>query len=321
MDGELNETTLSPDEAFAALGHDIRVQILKTLATADRDDRPMSFSDLRERIGTVDSAKFNYHLDTLVGHFVERTDDGYDLRRAGGRVSEAILSGAVTDDPVLELTRIGEACHHCGRQMALTYRQERVATYCAECGGTFGTSTRQEAENVPEEYGFLGYLRLPPAGMADRTPTEVHEAAHTWSLSERLLAATGTCPRCSATLDEWLTVCEDHQLGDGECDECTNRFAVMHSASCTNCIFDQRVACGSALLDTTELQSFLTAHDVNLVSPEYERFSSVMLNYEETVVETDPLEARLTFSVDGDALSLTVDEELTVLDAERHDAR
>ncbi|WP_440008638.1 ArsR/SmtB family transcription factor [Halomicrococcus sp. SG-WS-1] len=318
---EEDDTFLSPDDAFTAIGHETRIQILETLAAADRANRPLAFSELRDRVGTIDSAQFNYHLDKLVGHFVERTDDGYGFRPAGKRVAEAILSGAVTDDPVLELTQIDRTCQYCGARIELTYRQERVATYCPECAGTYGNSNiRDRVEAIPDEYGFLGNLDLPPAGITDRTPTEVHEAAQTWSLSDRLMAAGGTCPRCSATLEEWTNVCEDHQRADDGCDECENRYAVLHSASCTNCTFDQRVPFGLSLLDDTKVQAFLTGHGINLVSPAYDRYSSVMMDYEESVLDTDPFEARFTFTAESDAISLTVDDEFDVVDVSKHGA-
>ena len=324
MSSESNEadrSPLPPDDAFAAIAHETRVEILEALATADRAERPLAFSVLRDRVGTVDSSKFNYHLDELVGHFVERTDDGYDLYRAGGRVAEAILSGAVTEDPFVERTRIDRTCHYCGAPIEMSYRQERVETYCTECAGTYGKSnTQEEAEDIPYEYGFLGNLHLPPAGIQGRTPTEIHEAADTWSLSEHLLAASGTCPRCSATLDEWIDVCEDHQPADDGCDDCNKRYAVLHSASCTNCVFDRRVTFGATLLNNTELQAFLTAHGVNLVSPAYERYASVVMDYEESVLGTDPFEAQFTFTAESDAITLTVDDEFDVVDVSKHAA-
>jgi DNA-binding transcriptional ArsR family regulator len=309
---------LAPDDAFAAIGHETRVEILEALATADRADRPLSFSELRERVGTVDSAKFNYHLGELVGHFVERSDEGYDFRRAGARVAEAILAGTVTDDAVIPPARIDEECHYCGAPVAVSYREERVETYCTECGGTYAKSnTQEDTEDVPDDYGFLGNLSLPPAGIRDRTPTEIHETAHTWSLSDRLLAASDTCPRCSATLDQGIEICENHEYGDGECDDCDGRYAVLHTASCTNCVFDQRAAFGLILLDETELQAFLTDHGINLVAPEYDRYASVVMDYEEELLGIDPFEARFTFGADADAIALTVDEEFDVVDVSR----
>lgn len=87
---DIGDTTLTPDDAFAVLGNETRLEILRSLSDADG---PVSFSDLREHVGMRDSGQFNYHLDKLVGHFVTQADDGYALRQAGDRVIEAILSG------------------------------------------------------------------------------------------------------------------------------------------------------------------------------------------------------------------------------------
>jgi len=315
---ESDGTVLSPGDAFSTVGHETRIRIIETLARTDRAERPLTFTDLRDQVGTIDSAQFNYHLDKLVGHFLERTDDGYGFRPAGKRVAEAILSGAVTDDPVLELAQVEQTCQYCGEPVEVTYREERVATYCPDCDGTYGNSNMQdEVATIPDEYGFLGLFDLPPAGITDRTPTEVYGAARTWTLSDHLMAADGMCPRCSATLDEWIDVCETHRRIDDACDECGNRHAVLHSASCTNCTFDQRVPFGLSLLDDTDLQAFLTGHGINLVAPEHDLYASVMVDYEETVLETDPFEARFTFAAENDAITLTVDDEFDVVDVSR----
>lgn len=45
---EENTMILSPDDAFTVVGNDTRMEILQTLGEADQ---PLSFSELRERIG------------------------------------------------------------------------------------------------------------------------------------------------------------------------------------------------------------------------------------------------------------------------------
>ncbi|MFC3476841.1 winged helix-turn-helix domain-containing protein [Halobacterium litoreum] len=313
-DDSSDETPLSPGDAFAALGHEIRVGILEALADATRVERPLAFSELRGRVGTVDSAKFNYHLGELVGHFVARTDDGYDLRPAGERVAEAVLSGAVTDDPVMDRVPIDATCPYCGAGVEMAYRDERTAAFCPECRGAYAMSAGRVEKDAPDEYGFLGYLDLPPAGIQNRTPTEVFETALRWHLSGQLLASTGTCSRCSAPMEEWLTLCDDHEGGDGACPECDNRYAAQHSARCTNCVYSRRTTFGVYLLDSVELQSFLTAHGVDLVSPDYDQFASVVMNYGEEIHDADPFEASFTFTADGDAITLTVDDDFDVVD-------
>jgi DNA-binding HxlR family transcriptional regulator len=53
-------------EAFEVLGNEIRTAMVLELADAG----PLSFSELRERVGVTDSGRFNYHLEKLVGRFV-----------------------------------------------------------------------------------------------------------------------------------------------------------------------------------------------------------------------------------------------------------
>lgn len=311
-------TTLAPDDAFGVLGNETRIGILRTLGDADD---PLSFSELNDSVGMSDSGQFNYHLDKLVGHFVAKTDDGYELQRAGERVIEAVLSGAVTEDPVLERTRIDHSCHYCGAPLEMRFEQESTTTYCTECGGAFGQSAATDDGTGPSgEEGFMGILHLPPAGIKDRSPTEIHEVAFSWQMSENLPVAGGLCPRCSALVEKSVETCDDHDADDNLCERCGNRHAVQFQASCTNCIFGQRGPFVLNLLGTTELLAFLTTNGINPIAPPPERFGTTILNYEEEVLGLDPFEARFTFDVDGDCITLTVDDDLSVVDVTRHDA-
>jgi DNA-binding transcriptional ArsR family regulator len=51
---------LDPAEAFAVVGNETRLAILEALWRSP--ERPVTFSDLRRRVGMRDSAQFNYHL-------------------------------------------------------------------------------------------------------------------------------------------------------------------------------------------------------------------------------------------------------------------
>jgi len=96
---------LSADDAFATLGNETRVQILRELGDAGE---PLAFSTLYDRVDVTDSSQYNYHLDRLLGYFVHRVDGEYALARPGERIVEAIRSGAVTGDPELERTTRSE---------------------------------------------------------------------------------------------------------------------------------------------------------------------------------------------------------------------
>ncbi len=316
MAGDGDSERLSPDDAFATLGNGTRLGILQALGRAEDD---VSFSELRDRVGVEDSGQFNYHLEQLVGHFVRKTDEGYQLQRAGRRVVEAVLSGAVTDAPDLDRTRVDETCELCGAPIEVARDGGSIAMYCTECAGRYSHAYGDDPTGRRADEGYLGRLPLPPAGLRDRTPTEVLRAAWTWGNLEMLAISAGICPRCSATVDRTpLVVCEDHDTSDGLCAECRGRQAVRLTVSCTNCIYGSGGIFSINLVSNTDLLDLLTDHGLNPVVPDSIRLvNEVHGDYGEELLSTEPFRARFTFDVDGDTLALTVDDDLEVVEATR----
>ena len=342
--------TPSPDDAFSALGNETRLAILRALGDADE---PLPFSALYDRVDVSDSGQFNYHLDKLAGHFVRQSETGYELARPGSRVVEAVLSGAMTDTPVLEPTEVDHPCPFCGAPVEVTFRDERVELYCTECAGNYGdgataipgddtpetgesaesgeTGESAESGDIPDAAGtrdatapadsgdgYLGYHPLPPAGVQGRDAGAVLSAAMTWGHLELMAAAGGVCPRCSAPLDRELRACDDHDASDGLCPTCGNRHAVVVDLTCTNCIYDESGSAIIGLTGVTPLLAFLTARGYDPIAPDpgtHAAVSRALNDYEETVLSTDPLRVRFTVTVDGDELALTVDADLGVVDA------
>lgn len=296
---------LAPDEAFAALGNETRVAILQALADADE---PLGFSELRRRVGTMDSGQFNYHLDEVAGHFVAKTDDGYDLQRAGERVIEAVLSGAVTESPERDHRRVEQTCHFCGAQAAITYEQEQVTVYCTECAGLYGNVVGDD------DHGLLGTLYLPPAGVQGRDASELLSAAYAWGGLATMAAMAEVCPRCSAKIGTSVDVCADHDAIDGVCEDCGQRYAAIGHFRCTNCIYDRSGAYGVRLFLHTDLLAFLTDHGQDPFRRPADAAIGELMDYEEEIRSVDPFEARFTFTADGDAITLTVDDDLAVTD-------
>lgn len=307
-------STLAPDEAFGVLGNDTRMGILRALAEAEAK---LSFSELRDRVGMRDSGQFSYHLGRLEGHFLRKGQEGYELRQAGTRVIEAVLSGAVTEAPVVERTAVDVPCFRCGAPIEVSFREERVESYCTACTGIYGEgfggapagSSDGESAHGPE-YGYLGGLDLPSAGIRGRTPTEVFEAAFTWTKTESLAAACGICPRCAAPIEESVDVCETHDTADGPCEECGSRYAVLREWTCTNC---NRWSGGPLYFKCwadTEVLAFLTARGVNPFTDV--RADGVEVAYEEELRSVEPFEAAYTITADGDSLVVTFGGDLSV---------
>lgn len=308
-----DSTLLSPEEALSVLGDETRLAILQTLGEADE---PLSFSDIYARSECDTSANFSYHLGELTGHFVHKTDDGYVLRQAGRRVIEAVLAEALADDARLERTRVDRPCFLCGAPVEVSYRDNHVGLYCSACTGTRNeTSTTADGRAV-EATDVLGYLDLPPAGVTGRTPAEVLQAALFWTTSEVLALAREICPRCAASTEQSLAVCEDHNAEDGHCEVCGNRFGVTIHQHCTNCIYSVKSPFGIHLFGNMELLQFMTDHAIDPLAV-YEFHLSALA---ETVLSVDPFEAQFTFAADGDAITLTIGDDLSVTDVTRHDA-
>lgn len=104
-------------DALEVLGNEIRMDIVRELAEADE---PLSFTELRERVGLRDSGKFNYHLTRLCSYFVRDTGDGYELGHAGTRLVAAVgtadAGAANGDAPTADVTDedLVDACPVCG---------------------------------------------------------------------------------------------------------------------------------------------------------------------------------------------------------------
>lgn len=304
------EATLAPDDAFALLGNETRMEILETLADAEE---PLTFSELYDRVGGTDSGNFNYHLEKLLGHFLEATDDGYGLRRAGERVVEAVVSGAVTDTPVIEPTQIEWPCSQCGTQIVVSYQEEWVAATCPECPGLYGVADTDDPIPADQrDQGYLGGASLPPAAIRGRDAAAVHQAALAWDFLERIALSNDICPRCSAVVDRALTACADHDASDGLCQVCDRRHQELFTVECPNCPLTVDGLLPAAVHGYPAVLDFVTRHGFNPVVPTAEQWEAMSDAQEVEVISLEPLEVRITYSLAGDVLSLTVDEDLAV---------
>jgi DNA-binding transcriptional ArsR family regulator len=319
--GDRGDSQLSSADVFAILGNETRVQIIHALAEADG---PLSFTKVRTRVGLEQGTQFNYHLEKLVGHFVTKTEEGYSLTRPGERVVEAVLSGLVTDAPSEEQTMLDEECYHCGAPIVVT-RGSHLGVLCTECQGnvSFPASATGDGSDRAEDKGVSGFLRgfeLPPAGMQGRSGLELLRAGNLWSNLEVIAISSEVCPRCSAPLDGSLRVCDAHERGGDCCAECGHRYAVKHIHDCTTCNYARMRHLGVLLLGKTEVLDFLTDHDINPIATDSPMsMRGILDGYEEEVIATEPVTARLTFRIGDDALTVTVDDELSVVQTRRQD--
>ncbi|WP_435359754.1 winged helix-turn-helix domain-containing protein [Haloarchaeobius sp. DFWS5] len=281
---------LSHGEAFALLGNETRVAILRELWEA-MGDGPLTFSELRERVGMRDSGQFNYHLHKLTDHFVRKVDDdGYTLRFAGAAVVGAILSGAIDrasfDDPV----PTDGACPDCGGTLQLTYVDERATLGCADCA-------------------YHGSGASVPSGVfADREREQAPAIFDGWLRAQVSVVAEGFCMACTGPTTARVQVGdidhtgyeEEEPLVVYECGRCNER--VLSSVP-------------EALLRDPAVVAFHHEHGVDLrTEPSW---ALPWLLGEVTVVSADPLLVSVDVTIGDETLRLTVDGKVTVVEEER----
>lgn len=298
---------LSPDQAFAVLSNKTRIHTLQALADADG---PVSFTELRNRVGLRQGSQFNYHLTKLVGHFVAKTDAGYELLPPGKRVVNAVLAGAVDAGPELEPTPIDYDCHFCTAPVAVQYTAGYFILTCTECPGHRITESEVELDHEPD--GYLATVEFPPAGVAGRSPMELFRSASTWAHLNGLAVSSGVCPRCAARVEPGIDACPRHDASDGTCPRCDRRLAIRATFDCTNCTYEFEGPTLMAVLDEPAILAFAGRHGFNLTSTGIDWG----WDWEEVVLDTDPFRGRLVITIDDDTLTLEIDETLRAVHVE-----
>jgi DNA-binding transcriptional ArsR family regulator len=278
--GEIEET--APAEALSVIANETRLDILEALWRAE--DRPVRFSDLFDEIEMRDSAQFNYHLKQLTGQFVAKTDDGYDLRFAGGQVIRAIRTGTFTRHPNLEPFEVEGACTRCGGKLQAEYGDEQLAIRCSDCGKEHG------------KYPF------PPGGLADRTPEEIAGAFDERVRHLHCLAADGVCPVCSGRMHTEIT----------RDDPCCLDVSLRAEHLCEQCHHELCSPVGLVLLDEAAVVAYYDDHGIDLSQRPYWTLPWCVDDDYATVENTDPWEISVRIPLGPDELLVVLDGDLTI---------
>lgn len=299
-------------EAFELLSNETRLAILVALWDAYdpfEDENAVAFADLRRTVGTADSGRFNYHLTKLTGHFVESTDDGYELREPGRKFVRAVIAGAGIEEPALGRTEIDMACMLCGSDVEVFYEDGWIYNACTDCEGLW--------DDGEAPRGHLSKFRLDPAGFANRSADEVYAAAWVRAFQRIYSMIEGVCPTCSGPVERSLDRCDDHGEG-GVCEACGRRTALTTRFRCPVCKDWARGTVGVvakyhpaavAFYHDRGLSLQYGFNDVASINERLERGDTTA-----EVLSEDPLEVRVTLELDGDELAIELAEDLSVLD-------
>ncbi|AUV81403.1 ArsR family transcriptional regulator [Salinigranum rubrum] len=278
-----SEHCLRPAEAFSLIGNEIRVTILEALWHAD--EPPVGFTTLYEHAGADNTAQFNYHLGQLTGHFVRKTDDGYELRTAGESVVQAAVEGSFNAHPDLDPIDTGDDCTQCEATLVATYSDEKLAIGCPTCGRTHG------------QYSF------PPGGLIGRTEAETLSAFNQRVRHLHSLARDGVCPECSGQMRT--------EIVRGE--NCCLDADLRTEYTCLQCRHILCSTIGLALLDQPPVVSFYRDHGLDLQTMSYWQLNWCVSDDCTTVESADPWRIEVSITENGDTLTASLDEGLSIV--------
>lgn len=280
------------EDAFSAIGNDIRINILRVLGDAGE---AMSFSEIRSRVDIRDSGQFNYHLNELRDRYIEQTDDGYILTRAGLRVTSAIEASAYGSGEVIGPETAATECPICGADRTVIYEDSAIRLRCS----------------ANSNHRWLS--PLPPGATEDRDLNELVELGTKVNRNYVDLAASGTCPECFGRMERWMRDDEEatKNLGGHE---------YVFQAMCEDCGFPFGGGVGCLVNRHPAVVSAYHEHGINIRE-------QTTLPHEfdsPTVVSEDPLRLRVDIESpreddDHVLVSLTIDDNANIVDVTEND--
>jgi hypothetical protein len=288
---------LSLGDALGIVGEETRARILIELGEAWDEDQAsfarLSFTELMERVGVEDSGRFNYHLDKLVGTFIQKTEEGYMLQVPGHLLYRAIVAGTLTERAAMDPTSVGE-CHRCGGTLTAQYEGSHVlAVTCDDC--------EQVMEAVP----------FPHRGTEGRSIEEVVDAAVQRNRHELSQLRRGVCHTCGAAVDRRLATDIDDFWEDPFGYDV---YAVLSCRACNASFILHPVA---AAVTAPPVVHFFADHGYDTFSlPSWKSPIKDAENATE-IREEDPLTVVVPYELDGERLDVVLDADLTVVETTR----
>jgi hypothetical protein len=290
-----------PEEVFGALSNDTRVAVIRALR--ETDGHEATFSDLRETVGVDDPGQFNYHLGKLRGHFVTRTDEGYELTQAGKQIAGAIASGAYTvrgrTDPIV----LEDPCQVCGGEQTLRYDDEVVRVECGSCVST-------SAFAVPPA-AFAGYDREAIPRVASRylrTTIRQQYNSFCWYCEGRVEPSVGTISDVDPVEFPSEEVLEE------SVDDLHDVPWVRYD--CQRCGATATMGLNTVLLNHPAVVAFYHGHGVDVRERLVWEFPSVD-DVQMEVRDEEPRRASVTYEAGRETLTVVVDETLGVVDVDQ----
>jgi len=288
--------SVDPAAAFAALSDDTRVDILRALWAAD--DHRLGFAALREAAGVADSGQFNYHLDKLVGRFVRKTDDRYELTPAGMHVNGAVTAGAYTMDGEMDPVELDDTCPACGGARTFRYEAETAVIECPDCAVSLAAT-------------------VPPGVFVDYDREDAPRVAARYFRTIVGQVTNGFCAYCDGPVDPTVATIATLADDDEVPPEAPTDLPLVRY-DCQRCAGEVTSDLGSAFVEHPAVAGFHYEHGVDVRERPFYRFAALTAD-RAALRERDPVRASVTYAVGDAELTLVVDETGEVRDVERSD--
>ncbi|MFB6135238.1 MAG: hypothetical protein ABEJ04_00585 [Halobacteriaceae archaeon] len=282
----------SAADAFALLGDETRVAIVLSLGdVGGAAGEALSFSELRDAVGARDSGRFNYHLDRLVGTFVEDAGEGYRLTYAGFLLYQAATRGTVGDLALPDRLETSVACPTCeGDLAAVPHSNGFLSVACGDC------------DRVLYRSGF------PPRGVAVRDGDALLAAVDAWMRERLSLFDRGLCYGCSGRVTRALLT--DAASFPPAVRDREETFAFVHYV-CRGCGLSPVVDVATVALFRPATVAFLHERGVDARELPFWEFDR------RATTEVGDGRATLTVEEGGDALELVFDADGEVASTRR----
>lgn len=282
----------SSADVFGLVGNEIRADIIRVFGDARVEERHppvLTFSELRSRTDTtIDSSRFNYHLQQLVGHYLERVDEGYRMRPPGRALYQTIRAGTFEGDQTVHLGDAGFTCHYCETMVEASIDAGNVVVRCPECEYVYAIA------GAPPGAGEDGSVDLAQIGA-------FYHHRH-------LAFARGICVTCGN--EPGLELVRPGGLPFSDAD----RQKVYVYRSCENCGDQRHLSLGTALAPNPAVTAFCLDHGVDVLSTPLWELTFAATDRFVTVHSSDPWEVALEITYDDDTLELVVDGELNIVE-------
>lgn len=292
-EGSDEEST--PSDIFGLVGNEIRTEIIQTLGDARVEEGfppVLSFSELRSRTETdIVSSQFNYHLQQLVGHYIKRVDDGYQMRPEGRVLYQTLRAGTFDSHESIQAVNAGFDCYYCDTLVEAVIDEGRVTVQCPTCDYLYGIA------GAPSGTIKNGSVAL------DQIGAYYHH--------RHLSFARDVCVTCGSAPSTELLSPDASPFSN------TDRRKLYIYRSCDTCGDQRYLSLGTVLLTDPELISFCYEHGVDVLSTPLWELEFAATDRYVTVYSTDPWEMSLEITYGDDTLKLIVDDDLTVKERNR----